>query len=223
MRQIHAQLITAPTVIRGKCREMGKDKRLAVLARMQVPTNRTPVERALLLVLKILAQQCNEPAREHERLGVELDQLVTEANPALRAVRRKPDPASSGKTTRHRLSRGGDRDANGALYRIALVRMSGDQRTRDYVARQREAGFSSRDILRKLRRAIAREIFKILTTPVAVPGVDDLRPLRQAKNITFTAAANQLGVWPTTISEPERGIRRNDDLTKTYREWLAVA
>lgn len=101
--------------------------------------------------------------------------------------------------------------------------MSSDARTKNYVARQRETGFSSRDILRKLKRAIAREVFRLLTTPIAIPGVDDLRPLRQAKNITLTAAANQLGVWPTTISELERGIRRNDDLAQTYRDWLRTA
>jgi transposase len=71
--------------------------------------------------------------------------------------------------------------------------------------------------------ARAREVFRHLTTPVAVPGVDDLRPLRRAKNITLTAAANQLGVWPTTISDLERGIRRNNDLAQTYRDWLTAA
>ena len=91
------------------------------------------------------------------------------------------------------------------------------------MARQRDAGFSSRDILRKLKRAIAREVFRLLTTPATVPGIDDLRPLRQAKNITLTAAANQLGVWPTTISELERGIWRNDELATTYRKWLLTA
>jgi transposase len=254
MRQIHAQLITAPAPIREKYRDMARDKRL-VVARLQVPANRTPVERAVLLALKTLARRCNELQREHERLGAELDQLVTDANPGLRAAYgvgpdtsaqllltaganpdrlrseaafaalcgASPIPASSGKVTRHRLSRGGDRGANSALYRIALVRMSSDQRTKDYVARQREAGFSSRDFLRKLKRATAREIFRLLTTPVAVPGVDDLRPSRQAKNITLTAAANHLSVWPTTISELERGIRRNDDLAQTYRDWLLTA
>ena len=58
---------------------------------------------------------------------------------------------------------------------------------------------------------------------MAVPGIEDLRPLRQAKNITLTAAANHLGVWPTTISELERGIRRNDDLANSYRSWLTAA
>jgi transposase len=95
--------------------------------------------------------------------------------------------------------------------------MASDPRTRAYVARQREAGFSSREILRKLKRGIAREVFRNLTSPVTVPEVDDLRPLRRSKNITLTTAANHLGVWPATISEIERGIRRDDTLTQTYR------
>ncbi len=72
--------------------------------------------------------------------------------------------------------------------------MASDQHTKDCVARQREAGFNSRDILRKLKRANARESFRLLTTPVAVPGIDDLWPLHRAKNIALTAAANQLDV-----------------------------
>ena len=122
-----------------------------------------------------------------------------------------------------RAPRGGDRAANCALYRIALVRLAGDQRTKDFVARQREAGFSSKETQRKLKRAIAREIFRYLVTPITVPGIEDLRPMRQAKNITLTAAANHLGVWPTAISELERGIRRNDDLANSYRTWLIAA
>jgi transposase len=74
-----------------------------------------------------------------------------------------PVPASSGKITRHRLSRGGDRAANNALYRIALVRMSSDLRTRAYVDRQIANGRRKTEILRLLKRAIAREMFKLLT------------------------------------------------------------
>ncbi|MET9528707.1 IS110 family transposase [Streptomyces coeruleorubidus] len=59
-----------------------------------------------------------------------------------------PVPASSGRTNRHRLSRGGDRAANASLYRIALVRMSSDSRTREYVARQTAAGRSKKEIIR---------------------------------------------------------------------------
>ena len=65
-----------------------------------------------------------------------------------------PIPASSGKTSRHRLSRGGDRQANKAIHRVVLVRMRYDGRTRAYVARRRQEGKSTREIMRclKLRR-----------------------------------------------------------------------
>ncbi|WP_405781074.1 IS110 family transposase [Streptomyces sp. NBC_01378] len=134
-----------------------------------------------------------------------------------------PVPASSGKTNRHRLSRGGDRAANAALYRIALVRMASDTRTRAYVERQIAAGRTKKETIRLLKRAIAREIFRCLTTKVAVPGIADLRPLRQSKNLTLTAAAQHLGVWPATISTLERGTRRDDNLAHAYREWLTAA
>ncbi|MFF0054865.1 IS110 family transposase [Streptomyces microflavus] len=134
-----------------------------------------------------------------------------------------PVPASSGRTNRHRLSRGGDRAANAALYRIALVRMSSDSRTREYVARQTAAGRTKKETIRLLKRAIAREMFRCLTTTVTVPGIADLRPLRQSKNLTLTAAAQRFGVWPATISTLERGVRRDDDLTLAYRDWLQAA
>jgi transposase len=76
-----------------------------------------------------------------------------------------PLPASSGKTRRHRLNRGGDRRANNALWRIALVRMSHDQRTRDYVARRTAEGLTKPEIMRCLKRYIAREIYTALRPP----------------------------------------------------------
>jgi transposase len=134
-----------------------------------------------------------------------------------------PVPASSGKTTRHRLSRGGDRAANNALFRIALVRMSHHQPTKDYAQRQLLKGHTRMEILRKLKRAIAREVFKLLTRQIAVPEYTDLRPARQAKNITVTAAANHFGIWPTVISRIERGLQRDDAFADTYRNWLKAA
>lgn len=134
-----------------------------------------------------------------------------------------PVPASSGKTHRYRLSRGGDRAANNALHRIALVRMASHEETRAYVHRQRAKGRSSKEILRCLKRSIAREIFKYLTRTITVPAIDDLRPMRQAKNITLTSAAQHFGVWPARISTLERGIRRDDDLANAYRAWLTAA
>jgi hypothetical protein len=76
-----------------------------------------------------------------------------------------PVPASSGKTSRHRLSRGGDRAANAALHRIALVRMKSHPETRAYVTRHKTRGRSGLEILRLLKRAIAREIYRLLTQP----------------------------------------------------------
>jgi len=74
-----------------------------------------------------------------------------------------PIPASSGKVTRHRLNRGGDRQANAALYRIVLTRMSSHDETRRYVTRRREEGLSTPEIIRCLKRYVARQTFKHLT------------------------------------------------------------
>jgi transposase len=72
-----------------------------------------------------------------------------------------PIPAGSGKTDgRHRLNRGGDRQANAAFYRIVLTRMSGDPKTKAYVARRREEGKNTAEIMRCLKRFVARETFK---------------------------------------------------------------
>jgi transposase len=70
-----------------------------------------------------------------------------------------PIPASSGKTTRHRLNRGGNRRANAALHRVAVVRMRSHPQTRAYVQRRTAQGKSPREIRRCLKRYIAREIF----------------------------------------------------------------
>jgi transposase len=74
-----------------------------------------------------------------------------------------PIPASSGKTQRHRLNRGGNRQANSALHMIVVCRMRTDQRTRDYVERRLAEGKSKREIMRCLKRYVAREIFRALT------------------------------------------------------------
>ena len=74
-----------------------------------------------------------------------------------------PIPASSGRTDRHRLNRGGDRHANEALYRIVLCRLRWDPRTRDYVDRRTKQGLTKPEIIRCLKRYIAREIHRELT------------------------------------------------------------
>jgi transposase len=71
-------------------------------------------------------------------------------------------PASSGRTHRHRLNRGGDRAANNALHTVALCRMRYDERTRIYVERRTKQGLSKTEIIRCLKRYIAREIYTAL-------------------------------------------------------------
>ncbi len=73
-----------------------------------------------------------------------------------------PVEASSGKVVRHRLNRGGNRDANRALHLICVVRMRIDERTRHYVERRTAEGKSRREIMRCLKRYIAREVYRVL-------------------------------------------------------------
>ena len=112
---------------------------------------------------------------EHEQwvqaLGLEMvavgdnpDRLRSEASFAMMCGV-CPIPASSGKTQRHRLNRGGNRQANSALHMVVVCRMRTDERTRAYVARRTLEGLSKREIMRCLKRYVAREIYRVLTAP----------------------------------------------------------
>lgn len=213
---VHIAVLTALKSLARRVKELTAEHETLVKALDGGVTARNPGLRAAHGVGPDTAAQLLVTA------GGNPDRMRTEASFAA-LCGAAPVPASSGRTNRHRLSRGGDRQANAALYRIALVRMSSDSRTREYVAHQTAAGRTKKEIIRLLKRAIAREMFRCLTTTVTVPGIADLRPLRQSKNITLTAVARHFGVWPTTISTLERGIRRDDDLAHAYRGWLQTA
>ena len=87
-----------------------------------------------------------------------------------------PIEASSGKTSRHRLNRGGDRAANNALWTIAHIRMISDPRTRAYAAKRTATGNSRREIMRMLQRYIARELYPLIIDAfVPVSGLSSLR------------------------------------------------
>lgn len=80
-----------------------------------------------------------------------------------------PVDMSSGLHTHHRLNKGGNRQANSALWAITMNRMSNDQRTRDYVQRRTAEGLGKRSIMRCLKRYIARETHKAI--------INDLQPI----------------------------------------------
>ena len=225
------------------------------MARCRPATHSDPTTAAVLTAAKALAQRVEFLERQKQDLTAQLEALVRQANPALRATygvgpdtaaqllvtaganphrlrteasfaalcRAAPVPASSGKITRHRLSRGGDRAANNALHRIALVRMSAHPQTRDYVKRQDTNGRTKKEILRLLKRAIAREVFRLLTRPGPIDDYRDLRPARQAKNLTLATVAHHFGVPIIAVSRLERGHQRNDTLAANHRQWLTAA
>jgi transposase len=151
--------------------------------------------------------------------GGNTDRLKSEASFAA-LCGTSPIPASSGKTTRHRRGRGGDRHANSALHQIALTRMTYDQRTRDYIQRKQQEGKGTKEILRCLKRAIAREVFTLITNPIPVVDHRKLRPLRQERGLIQVQAAAALGVSIAKISLAENGRVHDATFLTTYETWL---
>jgi transposase len=133
-----------------------------------------------------------------------------------------PVPASSGKTNRHRLNRGGDRRANNALFTIVLVRMRHDPATRAYVARRSAEGKNRKEIMRCLKRFVAREVFAALTNPPSdLPDGHDLRQLRLRLGLSLAAVCSAVGTTPTRLSNIERGRVHDTRLARRARSWLA--
>lgn len=253
MNQIHHMLITAPAEVREKYRSLNDAKLVKALANCRPRTQdglalvvltalKTLAQRhqfltgqadALWIQLRELVRASHPHLLAMRGVGpISAAQLIITAggNPARLRTEASfaalcgtaPVPASSGKTTRHRLSRGGDRAANHALHTIALSRMSCDPRTRAYVQRQRDRRPEA-EILRMLKRAIAREVFKSLTRGLTAPELLDLRPARIAKNITIAAAARALDTYPSKITRTEHGTYPDYELAERYRAWLQVA
>ncbi len=130
-----------------------------------------------------------------------------------------PLPASSGKTNKYRLNRGGDRAANAALHRIAVVRLGMDPETRAYAARSAAQGKTKKDILRCLKRAIAREAYRLILEPQ--PAADtSLRPTRRALGHTLATVAAALDCSVMTFSIIERRRVNNREFLTRYRDWL---
>lgn len=132
-----------------------------------------------------------------------------------------PIEASSGKTVRHRLNRGGNRQANWALYQIAVVRMRYDERTKGYVEKRQGEGKSAKEIIRCLKRYIAREIYQVLLNPKNTSTKNKvLAKERRDASVKQGVVAKSLGVSVATISNIERGVYRNKGLEEQYSEWL---
>jgi transposase len=129
------------------------------------------VKRAALKTLALLGVGSIHTAQMLITAGQNIDRLHSE-NAFAHLCGVGPIEASSGKTQRHRLNPGGDRDANRTLYLIAVVRLRYCERTRVYTARRTSHGKSKKEIIRCLKRYIAREIYYTLRA--------DLKNLAQA-------------------------------------------
>jgi hypothetical protein len=133
-----------------------------------------------------------------------------------------PIPASSGQRTRHRLSRGGNRQANNAFHRIVLLRMRHrEPRTMAYFTRRRAEGLTDRDIVRCLKRHIANEVYAALLNPgTDNPAGQKLRERRQRAGVPIAMLAATLGVPYQQLRRLEIGTRTDPDLNQ--RATLAL-
>ena len=193
--------------------------------------------------LRVLAARWRALSAEIEELDAEITRLCAQAAPALLAAPgvgpevagallvaagdnpdrlrseasfaalcgASPIEASSGRTVRH---------ANNALWRIATVRPRRDERTQAYAARRRAEGKTDREILRCLKRHIAREVHRLLTDPPQVPRGADLRRRRTHHGLTLEAAAQALDASTPKISALERGLRHDRQLAEHYQQHL---
>ena len=116
-----------------------------------------------------------------------------------------PIPASSGRTDRHRLNRGGDRQANRAIHEIARARMATDGRTRRYIAKKLAEGKTKKEAVRCLCRFIAREVYRLLTGPKEpLPDGEELAERRRALGVTQAQLAGAIGATRGKVSRAER-------------------
>jgi transposase len=146
------------------------------------------VARAAPRTVQLLGVSTGHAGQLLTTAGQNIERLNGEASfAALCGV--SPIPASSGKTTRHRLNPGGDRDANRALHLIAVVRLRYCRRTRAYAQRRAREGKSKREIIRCLKRYIAREIYATLTADLADHHAS-LRSQRQPRQILTILCGN---------------------------------
>jgi transposase len=189
--QLQALNVTAPAALRERVGP-GKGAKIARrLTRMRSRIDASAQETMMLQVLRDLARRAHTVDERAEDYGRQIAALVRSMNPKLldepgvgpitaakllacnpgrfkneaafaRCNGTAPQPASSGKTIRHRLSRGGDRQLNNAIYTIALSRSIHHPETRIYLERRTSEGKTKREAMRSLKRHLSRRLYKQL-------------------------------------------------------------
>ncbi len=121
---------------------------------------------------------------------------------------------------RHRLNRGGDRRGNCAFHRIARTRLQHDPATVAYVKRRRAEGKTDREIMRCIKRFIAREVFELLTNSYEVPNAANLKERRRALGLSLTAVKEAIGVTTSQLSAMERHVSFHGEAALRYEQFL---
>ena len=248
--QIRDLIVTAPATLRetmpgataarvaqcarfrpGNVRDPHEATRLALKTLSRRYQDLTEEMRDLTKLLDELTKEANPALRAAKGVGVDVASiLLVAAGSNCHRLRNEsafaamcgvsPLPASSGQTQRHRLNRSGNRQANNALWRIAVVRMIDDEETRVYLARRTAEGKTKRDVTRCLKRHIAREVFFLLKNPAYEDVGAQLRARRELAHVSLQTVSDHFGVWPTKVSRIERGLQQDDEFVELYRTWL---
>ncbi len=191
LNQLQALRVTAPVALRERLGESGGKRLERRLQKMRVRKGAGLAERSVFAVMRDLAARSRELGADAARYESEIARLVASLAPALleevgvgpisaakllasdpgrfkseaafaRCNGTAPIPASSGKTIRHRLNRGGDRQANNAIHTIALARSLHHPETQAYLERRIGEGKTKREAMRALKRHLSRSLFNQL-------------------------------------------------------------
>ena len=196
LNQLQGLHVTAPTPLRERIGH-GNGARLADrLVRMRDRPDASPQQETMLIVLRDLAKRARRLEEQAGRYRDDIARLVRELNPALldepgvgpisaakllvcdptrfkseaafaRCNGTAPQPASSGQTIRHRLSRSGDRQANNAIHTIAMSRSINHAESRAYLERRISQGKTHREAMRSLKRHVSRRLYRqLIDTPL---------------------------------------------------------
>ena len=195
LNQLQGLHVTAPAVLRERIGHGNGAHLAGRLVRMRDRPDASPDEGTMLIVLRDLARRARQLDDQAGRYRNEITRLVREQNPGLldepgvgpisaakllvcdparfkseaafaRCNGTAPQPASSGQTIRHRLSRSGDRQANNAIHTIAMSRSINHAESRAYLERRISQGKTHREAMRSLKRHISRRLYHRLNAPL---------------------------------------------------------
>ena len=192
-QELDQLLVTAPAQLRDQIRDLSKMKLIRSCAEWRPnPGNAADPLTATRIAVRRLARRYLALSAEIAEFDELLTRLVAEVAPL---------PASSGKTQRHRLNRGGDRQANRALHVIAKTRTRCDPPTQAYLNKKTAEKHTTREATRSLKRLIAREVYYLLPRAPHMPPVPPSRP--------GSRSAGAVKVEPptrgTTLTAPSTG------------------